>query len=82
MEPRINLTIKGVPKLIHRKLQQRAKRHRRSLNKEIIAVLDDAVSSHILSPEELVGRLRTIQAKMSFSASIGEIESAINSGRE
>ena len=78
----MNLTIKGVPELIHRKLQQRAKRHRRSLNKEIIAVLEDAVSPHILSPEELVGQLRAMQAKMRFSASIGEIESAINSGRE
>ena len=82
MEPQINLTIKGLPQLTHRKLQQRAKRHRRSLNKEIIAVLEDAVSPHILSPAELVDQLRTMQAKMRFSVSIGEIESAINSGRE
>ncbi len=36
-----NLTIRKIPKPIHRRLRQSAKEHGRSLNAEILAILSD-----------------------------------------
>ena len=38
------LSIKNVPDAVHRQLKQRAGRHHRSLNGELLAVLEEALS--------------------------------------
>jgi len=47
MEPAINITIKGIPTAVHKKLSERAKRYQRRLNQEIIATLEEATSPKI-----------------------------------
>ena len=39
------LTVQNVPSVLHAKLKRRAERHRRSLNDEVLAVLEDAAGS-------------------------------------
>ena len=82
MEPGMNITIKGVPPSIHKKLLERAERHSRSLNKEIIATLEEATSPSSVSPRQLVAELKQLRAKINFSVTTEEIERAIHSGRE
>lgn len=52
----ITITIKGIPKETHRELKKRAAAHRRSLNSEVICVLeatlcgqpgDDGLTQHL-----------------------------------
>lgn len=46
-----NLTIKGIPEELYRQLKQRATRHRRSLNSEVICCLESAASLTTVDPE-------------------------------
>jgi plasmid stability protein len=39
----ITITIKGIPKQTHRELKKRAAAHRRSLNSEVIFVLESSL---------------------------------------
>jgi plasmid stability protein len=39
----ITITIKGIPKQTHRELKKRAAAHRRSLNSEVIYVLESSL---------------------------------------
>ena len=39
----ITITIKGIPKQTHRELKKRAAAHRRSLNSEVICVLESSL---------------------------------------
>ncbi len=47
------LTLKNVPEELHEKLRQQARRHRRSLNREVIDLLATAVGERPLTPGEL-----------------------------
>jgi hypothetical protein len=78
----MNITIKGVPSSVHRRLLERAERHQRSLNKEIIATLEEATSPTTVSPRVLVEELKQLRTKINLSVTIDEIERAIQSGRE
>jgi antitoxin FitA len=78
----MNFTVKGLSPAVHQKLQDRARRHQRSLNKEIIAVLEEATSPKLISPKALIEELRQLQTKIKFSVSIDAIEEAIQAGRE
>ena len=46
-----NLTIKGIPEELYKKLKKRAGRHRRSLNSEVICCLEHAASLATVDPE-------------------------------
>ena len=55
----VNLSIKKVPDHIAERLRNRAMRHHRSLQGELLAVLEESVASErILSPSELLSALR------------------------
>ena len=78
-----NLTIKNLPASLHRRLKRNAAFHRRSLNNEVIALLE-----HLLPPEKPlntrkflseVRKLRRYTEK--HPATSEEIERAINEGR-
>ena len=40
-----SLSIKNVPEAVHRRLKQRASRHHRSLNGELLALIEEALCS-------------------------------------
>ena len=58
-----NLSVKNLPKEIHRRLRERAKRNRRSLNSELIACLQEAVMPRRIDPDEAAERIRALRTK-------------------
>jgi plasmid stability protein len=57
----VNLSIKNVPEEIAEKLRKRAARNHRSLQGELMAILEESVTEEApLTPKELLERVRTI----------------------
>jgi len=55
----VSLSIKNVPDPIARLLRQRAARNRRSLQGELLAILEESVTgAQSMSPSQLVARVR------------------------
>jgi hypothetical protein len=78
-----NLTLKNVPDGLHRKLKSRAKRHGRSLNREVIATLEDV--TRLDEPAEVqkwLERVRKRRNRMKVFLTDDQIEAAIGSGRK
>jgi plasmid stability protein len=48
------LTIKGVPPELHEKLKERAERHRRSMNNELLTILERTLTPSRKSAEEAI----------------------------
>ncbi len=59
----INVSIKNVPDDIVEKLRKRAKRNHRSLQGELIAIMEEATQSTFLSVDEAEERLRILGFK-------------------
>jgi plasmid stability protein len=76
------ITLKGIPTRLHRDLKARAKAHQRSLNKEVIATLQDAASRiRPLPAAKLIREARAIRRQFSREVSAREIETWIQQGR-
>jgi plasmid stability protein len=58
-----SLTIKNVPERLVRRLKRQASAHRRSLNLEVIACLEQATQSVPVDPETLLARIRAIRVE-------------------
>lgn len=57
----INLSIKNAPDAVVKRLRQRAERHHRSLQGELLAIIEEAVrSERDLSPTELLAEVRRL----------------------
>jgi len=58
----VNLSIKNVPEELARQLRERARRHHRSLQGELMAILEEAVwgDRRRLSPEEVHRRVKEL----------------------
>lgn len=55
----VNLSIKRVPEDVAKQLRRRATRHHRSLQGELLAILEESVRSDLsLTPEELLAQVR------------------------
>lgn len=60
----IALTIKDVPASLHRELKVRARTNGRSLNREIIAVLESGTGVVRLSVPQLLHRAQAVRAEI------------------
>jgi plasmid stability protein len=57
----VNLSIKNAPDEIVKRLRERAARHHRSLQGELMAILEDAVATpRRLTPDEVLTRVREL----------------------
>ncbi|MBI4289421.1 MAG: Arc family DNA-binding protein [Chloroflexi bacterium] len=56
----VNLSVKDVPDDLAEKLRQRAKRHHRSLQGELVAILEEATGPAKLSLHEAENTLRNL----------------------
>lgn len=77
----ITITIKGLPKDVHRGLKQRAEANGRSLNTEVIAVLESSLRSSLVDVDELIARARALRGTMKFTARVGEMRGIQAAGR-
>ena len=60
----VNLSIKNVPDDIAERLRRRAARHHRSLQGELLSILEDSVSQEkLLSPDDLLAELKRVGIK-------------------
>jgi plasmid stability protein len=58
------ITLKNVPDELHRRLKERAERHHRSLNREAIRCLEEAVADERIEEQALLARIRANRARM------------------
>jgi plasmid stability protein len=56
----VNLSIKNAPDEMVRRLKERAARHHRSLQGELLAILQEAVQTVPLSPEDVLAEARRL----------------------
>lgn len=57
----VNLSIKNAPDDLVARLKERAQRNRRSMQQEVLSILDEAVSKpHRLTPAEVLARVREL----------------------
>ena len=76
------LTIKNIPEALYKALKLTAKAHRRSINNEVIVLLEDQLLPKKLRSEEWITTARNIRAKIpAGTITENDIENAINEGR-
>lgn len=77
------ITLKSLPVSLHRSLKSRAARHKRSLNQEVIAVLEEAVApSRRVDVEAMIARTRALRESLKFTTTPEEIDRFKREGRE
>ena len=77
-----SLTIKNIPEEIYRRLKIAAEKNHRSLNGEVIACLDDALTPHGVPVHEQLAHIRKLRESLRtkhFDAA--EILKAVDAGR-
>jgi len=58
----VNLSIKNVPEDLANRLRQRAAKHHRSLQGELLAILEEALSKYeVITPSELLSKIREME---------------------
>ena len=75
------ITLKDIPSKVHKALKLRAKRHGRSLNKEVIACLEEVVLPKQLNINELIPDLRRHRQSMPGRLTQALINEAHDVGR-
>ncbi len=77
-----SITLKKISSSLHRALKSRAKLHKRSLNQEVIALLEDGViPGHKVDIDAMLAREKRFMESLNFSTTPEEIEAAIQEGR-
>lgn len=77
------ITLKSLPASLHRSLKSRAARHKRSLNQEVIAVLEDAVApARRVDVEAMIERTRRFRESIKLTTTPEEIDAFKREGRE
>jgi plasmid stability protein len=80
-----NLTVKGIPDELHAQIKRRAGENHRSMNREILQILEEAMERAPQTrpdAEEILQRLRTFRGKMHGPGlTPEEIDRAIDEGR-
>lgn len=78
------INIKNIPDHIHKKLKLRAVANHRSLNKEVLHILSEALGREPparLDPEATLRRLRELKKHFRGELTMEEIQAAIDEGR-
>jgi plasmid stability protein len=76
------ITLKSLPPSLHRALKHRASRHKRSLNQEVIAVLEEAVApARRVDVAAMIARTRALRDSLKFTATLDEIDRFKREGR-
>jgi len=75
------LTIKGVPPELHERLKERADRHRRSMNNEVITILERALTPSRRSAEEAIARAEALNRQIGKTFDPTLIEEGKREGR-
>lgn len=78
----VTLTLKNIPDALYERLRQSSSIRRRSLNSEILVILEQALASHPLEVDEVLKRARRIRERSpAYILSDDEISAAKSEGR-
>jgi plasmid stability protein len=58
-----SITVKNIPPDVYERLKESAKANRRSINSEIITIIEGAVASKRISPETYLARARQLRER-------------------
>lgn len=75
------MTIKNIPDELYEELKQRAAANRRSINNEVIVLIERAVQYQAQDPNEVLERVRVLREKLDIYVTADEITEAKNAGR-
>ena len=78
----MNITLKEIPEELHQNLRRRAETHGRSLNKEVLTILEAVVNPVKRSAKDLLTQIEERRARMPHIVKEAELESIIREGRE
>ena len=76
-----NVTIKDVPTRLHQRLKANAKLNRRSLNSEVITLLEAAVAPRKVNVDEILAAARAVRSQVKRELSDQEINRMKRQGR-
>ena len=75
------LTIKNIPDPVVRRLKARAAQHRRSLNAEVIHMLESSTRTTPVSVEEELARIRALRPGPPLRFTQRQLKAWVNEGR-
>jgi plasmid stability protein len=75
------VTVKDLPETLHHQLKARALRNRRSLNSEIIAVLEAATAPQKVDPDTLLGRAAALRSRVTGRLTNSDLAALRQAGR-
>ena len=77
------ITLKNIPRELHRSLKSQAKAHHRSLNKEMIAKLESSVQGRPqIEAETALAQARAMRSKFKRKITLKEIQAWKGHGRK
>jgi plasmid stability protein len=77
------ITIKNIPDDLYEELKAQAAANRRSINNEVIMIIERAFRSYKPSPEEVLARARKLRDLTAhYVITAEEVEQWVNEGRE
>lgn len=75
------VTVKDLPEKLHRQLKARALRHRRSLNSEIISVLEAATAARKVDADDLLARAAALRGRVGGRLTDSDLAALRQAGR-
>jgi plasmid stability protein len=81
MVPMANVTIKDLPAALHERLKESAKVNRRSLNAEVITLLEAAVEPRTINVDQILAAARSVRSHLKRELSDRDINGMKRQGR-
>jgi plasmid stability protein len=79
----ITVTIKNIPEQVYERIKAQAKSNHRSINGEILSILEQAISIPPIDVQATLERARKVrELTANYVVTADEIEKMINEGRE
>jgi plasmid stability protein len=79
----VTVTIKNIPERIYERIKAQAKSNHRSINGEILSILEQAISLPPMDVQATLERARKVrELTANYTVTADEIEKMINEGRE
>jgi plasmid stability protein len=75
------VTVKDLPEKLHRQLKARAHQNRRSLNSEIIEILETATAPQKVDPDTLLARAATLRGRVGGRLTDADLAALRQAGR-
>jgi plasmid stability protein len=79
----VTVTIKNIPEQVYERIKAQAKSNHRSINGEILSILEQAISLPPIDVQVTLERARKVrELTANYTVTAAEIEKMINEGRE